>query len=289
VIRYNPLDENYARRIVDVLKTDGRRLSSFYDLELNRNITILIPASPAEYHNQISGEIPRWSNAVFLKKYYQIIIKKPQWFGLEQSFEQTLLHEMSHAYFYRKFLTTTTPLWFEEGLAEYLAGEQIGMDEGVLIANALFSKNILTLKEIENLLSFSQAKARLAYLQSLTVVNYLQGFLQDQQISWPQFLNAVEREGFQKALQDLVRMDIIDFEIKWYQWLKAKYRWFILLNWENLIWIFIVVIFFGAMYAIRYRNRKILASWEEQEQQHQVSYDPGYYISENEDHLGRGM
>jgi hypothetical protein len=108
-------------------------------------------------------------------------------------------------------------------------------------------------------------RARLAYHESLTAVIFMEKLLHQQHISWQQFFNWLISDGFNKALQRATSHDTIDFEIAWYRWLKETYQWFLIFNWENLIWLIIIIILLGSIYAVRYRNRKTLEAWEKQE------------------------
>ncbi|MEJ2051879.1 MAG: hypothetical protein P8Y60_18970, partial [Calditrichota bacterium] len=145
---------------------------------------------------------------------------------------------------------------------------------------------IIPLTNIDSLLSFSPGRAQLAYAQSLSSVLYLKGLLKNSGSDWQEFLASVEEYGFPSALDRDIKMDSIDFEVRWYQWLKHKYQWFVVFNLENLIWFGLAVILIGALYAVRYRNRKILRQWEDEEQMQSYvlfDYDPDERLISNEE------
>lgn len=265
VINYSLEDENYVNKTLTVLKEVLPQLISFYNIDLDRRISIIIPTSRLEYERLTSMSVPTWSGAIFIPENSQIIIRKPEWYSGENEFQKSMIHELSHAFFYEKFSPQQLPLWFNEGIAEYLARGRINLQMGLIISNALFTKNVGKLEEIEEMLSFSEGRARLAYLQSFTAVLFIETYLQKHKLTWAEFFDFVNEDGFYKSLEMVSGMDIIDFEIKWYRWIKNKYRWFVILNWENLIWIFMIFILIGAMYALRYRNKKILDQWEMEE------------------------
>ncbi len=283
-IIYPPAAEARAQSVLQILKTRLPRIEEFYREDMSHIISIHLPATRQEFTRLAGPGIPNWSAAVFIPRYYAIVIKKAQWVSGDVPMGRELLHEISHAYFYEKLKDRQVPLWFNEGLAEFLSGQTVGIRDGVTLSNALLARKIIPLAHIDSLLSFQQRKARLAYLQSLTVVSYLHNqFLRNDE-SWRKFMDRINAVDFDRALQELTQMDNIDFEIRWYRWLQHRYRWFVLFNLENLIWVAMIVVLVGALYAIRYRNRKVLSQWELEEQyEAPLEYDSDTFHFNNQE------
>jgi len=266
-IIYPAEEENLSKIVIQNLETRVTQYESFFAMPLKGIVIIEIPGSPAEYQAGLQERLPIWSNGYFSSSRKAIILKKPEWYMNPEDFGVVFRHELVHAYFHSKFQVTPTPLWLNEGLAEYLAGKWIGIEEGMLLSNALFSKNLVTLTDLDSLNYFNSMRARLAYLESLTAVTFLENQLRQNGVSWQHFFDLILNHGFEESLKLTTSYDLIDFEIAWYRWLKETYRWFLIFNWENLIWLIIIIILLGSMYGIRYRNRKILEEWEGQENQ----------------------
>jgi hypothetical protein len=266
LIRYNLSDENRALQVVKILQKTDPEIQDFYGIDFQGRVTVILAGSAAEFNRLAFQKLPSWSAAVFLPEPMRIVIREPTFIHTTDQLQTEIEHELSHLYFSRRFSNENIPLWFNEGLAEYLSGEEIDLHRGVIIANALFAKKIIPLTSVDSLLSFSPGKAQLAYAQSLSSVLYLKDLLNNSGSNWQEFLTAIEENGFPSALNRNLKIDSIDFEVKWYQWLKHKYQWFIVFNLENLIWFGLAVILIGALYAVRYRNRKILKQWEDEEQ-----------------------
>ncbi len=265
VIKYQPDDENFAHMVQRVLEPAIPEYENFYGVKLQSHITVSLPSSLLDIDQSILHDLPEWSNAVFLPELQKIILKKPQWYSNDQQLSQVFRHELSHAYFHQRFGSRQIPLWFNEGLAEFLGGTHMDISNGVVISNALFTGNLIPLQDMDSLLTYSWSRARLAYLQSFTAIRFLEKQLQQHGNHWLNFFNAIDNYGFEPALKMSTGMDRIDFEIKWYHWVDDQYKWFVIFNWENLIWVFMVLVMAGALYAIRYRNRKILRQWESEE------------------------
>jgi len=278
LIQYHVNDENRALQVVRILKKNVPAIANFYNIVFDRRITVILSGSAGEFQRLTQSQLPNWSAAVFLPAEKKIIIRDPKFLHTQDQLEKEITHEISHLYFTARFSPAALPLWFNEGLAEYLSQEEIDLNNGVIIANALFAKKIIPLTNIDSLLSFSPGRAQLAYAQSFSAILFLENLLHKSGSNWQVFLNSIEDGGFQDALYKNIQMDAIDFEVKWYQWLKNKYQWFVIFNFENLIWFGLAIVLIGALYAVRYRNRKRLNQWEEEEFQH-----PGLFLNDVQD------
>ena len=138
------------------------------------------------------------------------------------------------------------------------------MMQAFKISNALFANNIVDLADIESVLGFSQPQAELAYLQALSAVQYLNELLTQGGYDLQSFHEIIVQKGWSAALQECIATDDIGFEVQWYQSLEKKYRWIMLMDFDNLIWIILVVVLFLALYLIRLRNKRKMRKWEEE-------------------------
>ncbi len=264
-IVYHLSDENVVREIIQILQEAAPVFEKFYQVKIEGLMTILLPFSADQFRHVSPPNLPVWSNGCFLARERTIILKKPKWSGIETPLKQILLHELAHAWFYERFENRQIPLWFQEGLAEYHSSQAIPMSGGILISNALFSGQLVELTDIDSLSMFSTGRARLAYLESLSAIIFFENLLNKNGMNWLNCLDAISNHDFETALHLSTGSDYLDFQWKWYRWLQEKYQWFIILNWENLVWLGMVVILIGAIYSIRYRNKKILMQWAEEE------------------------
>jgi len=282
-IIYSPADEGRAMTVLNILKEAVPRMEHFYGRKLRKPVSVFLPASTRNFNQLTGGRLPAWSGAVYISKKNAVVIKKPEWVSGRFKLRKELLHEISHVYFDAFFRGKRVPLWLNEGLAEYLSGERVGIQEGVVLANALWAKKIIPLSHIDSLMTFSTARARLAYLESYTAVLFLQNHYFTREAEWQVFFRQVAAEGMEKAIRRQTGMDFIDFELSWYRWLQKKYRWFVIFNLENFIWLALILVLIGALYALRYRNRKILSRWEREELFEDPWREPNLHLNdENE-------
>lgn len=265
VIRYDSNDERSAKFLWKTLQKVNPSLQEFFHLKLSQRIVIYWLDRETDFQRMIPAHLPDWVQGFYLPEQKKIVLRRMMGMNQSNNLSEVLTHELSHLYLHQLLGDIPIPTWFNEGLAEYLTGKEINISEGVILANAIFSGQWLELETIDSLYAFTHHRAQLAYIESYTAVRFLERYIQIKELNWTNFFDIICAFGFEKALTEVSGMDEIDFEIKWYRDLKDKYQWFIIFNWENFIWITMVLILIGAMYAIRYRNRKILIEWDKEE------------------------
>ncbi len=264
VILYRLNEEENALKVASALQTVVPRMEQFYGISVPAGLRIVIVSDERMFYQRVGRVLPQWVGAVFIPSRRMILVKSPRWKGTLFDMHKSLVHELSHAFFATKFRDGVLPLWFNEGLAELISEGGISMEAGIELAKAIWFKQLIPLADVDSLFRFSAGRARLAYIQSLSAVIFLREKL-PREAQWEAFLRSVERKGLDAALKEWLNWDRIDFEIKWYKWLRHKYRWFILLNFDYFIWLFLVLMFLLAFVRRYYQNRKRLRRWEQEE------------------------
>lgn len=271
-ILYSSQNEKTAGAIARMIEFHRTRLEAFYGLHAEAEANIIIAASPEEFREYGAARLPEWSSAAYIIPENLILVKSPAWSGSLPQLERDFLHELSHLYFHQKFDSISLPLWYNEGLAEYLGGRRLEMMDEIKLSAAVFSGKTIPLDRIDSLLYFPKPKAELAYLQSLSAVLLLKEALGREGVAWGDFHELVLQAGWEAALQQSTGMDVFEFEEAWLRALKKNYRWLIFLNIDSLLWIILGVVFILVIYLIRRRNKKKLRRWEEQEKRGEPFY-----------------
>jgi len=264
-IQYDLTEEENALKVASILQTVLPRMEQFYSTDLPRGVRIVIVSDEEMFFTIIGHRLPAWVGAVYIPDQKTILLKSPRWKGTLFDMRKSLVHELSHAYFHERFSRQSLPLWFNEGLAELISEGGISMDAGIELAKAIWFRHLVSLADIDSLFQFSAPRAQLAYIESLSAMVFIQEQLPNGD-SWPDFLSHVATFGLENTLKNRFGWDLIDFEIKWYNWLRHKYRWFILLNFDYFIWLLLIVIFMLAVVRRYLMNRKRLRQWEREEQ-----------------------
>ncbi len=159
-------DENIARISLDIVQGQQQRLWEQYKLKPDPiHITI---ADNEDVYKQYSGSSsPAWS--VGLASDDRMLVKSPSFSRQSlNDFQKTLLHETAHL----AVSGIPLPVWFNEGFAQYEAG-QFDLQKRVLVSKAFWRNKLDWAYEIEHLMQMDQAKAEIAYAQSVAMVDYL--------------------------------------------------------------------------------------------------------------------
>jgi hypothetical protein len=264
-ISYDSNDEQQAQILLKTLTEVDPKFEDFFNVKIRQLVEIVLPPKQLEFYYNTPANLPAWAHGVYLAGNQKIILKKPGWMTQPEELSRVLAHELSHLYLHQRLSAIEVPAWFDEGMAEYLSGMELNISQGVILANALFAGKWIGLVEVDSMTSFSESQARLAYIESYSAVLFLEEYIRTKGLNWTKYFDIIYDIGFEEALKKVTGQDLLDFEIKWYRAVKEKYQWFIIFNWENIIWLLMILVLFGAMYAVRYRNRRILLKWEAEE------------------------
>jgi hypothetical protein len=190
------------------------------------------------------------------KKIYLLQKRMRDW----DAFLVVLRHEMVHAYAdYFCADSLFWPLWFEEGLAQYLSGKNITFTDAQKLSTAIAGKNILEARELLRMPD-TRFRVELYYLQSLFIVERLAAMNKLEEFM------RIKDWSPQSQIPSPWR-DWIDFEIWWQSLLQEEYRWFVLLNFNVIIPISFGIIFL-IVYIIKLReNKKRLLDLSVQEEE----------------------
>lgn len=265
LIKYEITNESLALQVVRLLEQNMGRMERFYGIDVNTPVSVVILKSSEDFNSYAKSPLPTWSGAAYVSSQDIILLRNPTWASSDINFQREFVHELSHLYFQKKFEGKDIPLWYNEGLAEYLSTGSIDLHSGLVLSNAIWAKSILPFNRIDSLLLFSKQRAELAYVQSLSAVLFLYKGLGNAE-NRNHFHDMILEKGWEPAFRESVKMDQIDFEVAWYRYIDGKYRWLFILNAENLIWVALLLVLIIGMYLVRYRNKKILKKWEYEEQ-----------------------
>jgi len=256
----NDKDSTIVKYLTNILSEENSYFEFFFRHQLMQDISIVLPDSPNQYREMTQTYLPDWSGAVTIMPEGKIILKPGEYFEPQES-RETLLHELVHIYLSDMQVAHKVPLWFNEGMAMHLSGKSISWNESIMLGNTITSGNLITLKEIDRLLSFGYIKAHTAYLEALLAVQYMIEIYGEGIIAG--IINSLkEGNSFNDALKHNIGRDMLEFEDGWYQYLKQRYSWMVLLQFENLLWIGLVIIVIVGFFYIKVRNRRIIKNWE---------------------------
>ena len=265
-------EQKLGKIIVDLLKIHTSPLEHFFEISVTDTVYVKILSGKKELEIYQKAGLPRWAAAAYLANEKTMVVKSPAWTGSLQSLEKQFLHELVHAFVDAKFGNHKIPRWYNEGLAEYLSGQRLTLVNSLKLANAQATGHLPGLDEIENVNDFPESQAQIAYLESLSAILYLQ--TQIGETNWADFHNRICTVGWENALRDFIGTDDIGLEVDWYKDLEKNYRWMMILNLDNLLWLAAVLVVLSGFILMRFRNRRKLRRWEKEERLNQPFSKP---------------
>jgi len=261
-IWHEPQDAGYSRELADLLERKLPEFAEKLGVPIPDSITVVIAPNRGRFHLLTRG-LPDWTGGVAYPSFARIILQSPTLYADKGQFTVTALHELVHILTdYRG--PSQLPRWFSEGLAMYLSGETMYKNRRPL-GRAVVTGKTYTLEDIEDMLRFGPEQARVAYLQSISFVEFL-----SDRYGWPAIarLLAGYREGSNpdSLFTAISGHSLFDVEIAWHRSLRDHYRWYRLFEWINfdmLLWVsasFLVVVSGGLAIL---RRRRYLAQQDD--------------------------
>ncbi len=250
------LDRDLRRKLSEIESALGTDLTSpvRVDLTLTRE----------EFNRLTRGRVPHWAGGVAYPERWRVVIKAPLFFGQGVPLKVLAAHEVAHLLIHKAAGYNHLPRWMDEGLAQVLAGES---RHGSLrrISRAAAGDRLMGLPRVDMVLGFSAPEADLAYAEARSAVARLVN-----QFGWEgvrRILTGVRQDlEFSDAFHKATGVEYEAWQVEWIEYASAHYRWVALLEIDNLIWIFIVLLAATAVTAAYIRRRRQFRRWREEEE-----------------------
>ena len=256
---YTQPDSLYASQSIHSLMPMFDEIST--DLNITKIDTIQILICPdRRFFNQITfGTLPKWIEGLADVHSNTMIIKSPRWDRTAHDFSRTLIHELTHLLFHQAVNGKPIPRWLDEGIAIFYSKEK-EWATATQISKALLTRSIIPLNDIDKVLNFHREKAKLAYQESYTAVQYMlemydiyaiQGIIDGIRTgkNWDEIFINSTGSSFQV------------FEKEWYNHINEKYKWYFLSEFDSFIWIIILSLFIAVFVILKFRNRRTIKEW----------------------------
>ena len=268
-IQYHAYDTDIADLVLLTIKKNFDRTADMIGYSGPPIANIIISGSEDEY-NQFTGNLmPEWSQGSTDYEKSRIVLKSPSFTGVRVSeLTRTVIHELTH------FLTGAVappgavPRWFNEGTAMYLGGEETFRSK-INISAAIYTESLISLNEIEFVMTFSSDRANLAYAESRAALEYLIKINEENTIKLilaELYLN----KSFDSAFTEVTGMDLIDFEIEFRTEIRQRYKYYFLAAVGDYIWFLIPGLFILAYLAVKIRNMQTIRRWRIEEEQDEI-------------------
>ena len=263
-IIHAPQDSATADVVRELLDIYLARMAPYFGPQDPTGARIRIAANKRDFFGGFHGNVPEWAGALYIPSQRMILVKSPRWMGSHTKLEQDVRHELTHLFVDIAFAPHEVPVWYNEGLAEFLSGEQVDTGRSLQLAWMVSRGDLLPLDSLSRMIRFSSPRAELAYLQSLTAVQHMARELETT-AAWADFHHSVAEMGWTPALNRHLGMTPAAFEARYLEDLKARYNPLVILNTEYLLWIALIGVGVIGFAWMRHRRRVILARWEREE------------------------
>ncbi|KAA3608790.1 MAG: hypothetical protein D8M58_18815 [Calditrichaeota bacterium] len=264
-IYHNPADLALVEKLIKKTGERVKGIENFFGIKPKSEIHIYLTKSDAEFQSYSADGFPEWAQAIAFVNKKIIIIRVANADEINR-LPQVFLHELVHIYLGIQYSNTNVPTWLHEGIAQWLSNENLTADEQVLIANALYSDRLKNLAALDSMFVFSSNQARLGYALARSAVDYFIREYDDRALL--EILDLLEkRESLNGAFKKSTGRDFIDFEVGWYAFIDEQYKWMVLLNVPDLVWVLLVVLFLAAVIRMRIKNKKTVLSWPEENEE----------------------
>jgi hypothetical protein len=271
-IVYCPEDAGVVTELFSSLAQSVPVVHAQLGMQLADTVTFVITPSRDEWARVTAGA-PLWANGIAFPNREVAVLKSPR-FGLPFGpLPQTAVHEYVHLLLTVGAPNAVYPRWFDEGIAQLIAGQISYMDIATL-SRAVSARRVHRLSQLEGMLVMSEFEARQAYAEALVAVQLMQ-----QRYGWSGIANLIHevRKGtpFDEAMPRVLLTRQSTFEQDYAHTLAETYAhgWFT----DTELWVsgaFVLLILVGG-YAAWRRRRRTLERWRDEDHGEPREGEPG--------------
>jgi hypothetical protein len=256
-------EKNLLPELEEVAKRTARKLESLYNLGLPRTISVQVFDSENDFLRSAPVTFPEWGAGAALSGSHRILLKSPSIHFFRFPIRKILAHELGHLALFNLDSRRTIPLWFHEGFAMHVSGEE-RLSDHLQLFKAAVSKNLLPLDRLTASYPPRAQKVALAYIESYNAFDYL---LQKKGIEGMEILFSKLREGddWKDAFTMAFGMSPYAFSVEWLERVRRQYGWILLLGERGMLWSLITALVIFAGVVKFWKIRKKRRSWERME------------------------
>ncbi len=235
----------------DFISVEGARICPQVGLPPGclEGVRIEYVSSRGELVRRIPG-VPEWGVGAALPERNLVFIVRG---GSPDKIERIIRHELAHIALRRKVGDIYIPRWFNEGVAEKIAGGMT-FGEQVRLGWAVLFRGIIPLGKLEQVNTFDSEHAGLAYAEAADAVEFLQNFCPLAQLCDSIAKHRDFAEGFRAACG----MSVYRFYRRWLAHLREKYFVFVVLGDTRFLWSLVGVFLLTAgMWSFIRQRRKM--------------------------------
>ncbi len=269
----------YAGKDLDVIEELDRDLRKLVpDMELHLGtrlpdrVQIELPMTRTEFAWLSRGRVPSWAGGVAYPSEGRIVVKTPQFFGEGVPLSILTCHELAHILLNAASSGKGLPRWFDEGFSQVLSGESRA-GSLTLLARAALADRMMGLPRVEDVLSYSDSDAQLAYAESHAAAR---GMLD--RFGWEVVRSILFLVGsgaeFDSAFESSAGVEYEAWQADWLESAQQKFKNYAFLDLEMIIWVAIMLLSALAAFMVWLRKKRQFKKWAEEEEEELFNESP---------------
>lgn len=270
-IYYYPETEALVDKALRLVQGGIRDLNIQLGFNQDLIVDLYIPRSRREFEKHLYGGRKKWSIAYALPpstdEVGKIVIDPSSIDLYTNPLLSTLKHELLHLFLgdIERKSGHKVPLWFNEGLAQWVAGTPVFSDRSELRINALRS-SLIPLEALRNRFPEAEPQVRLAYQQSESVVEFIAHNFGEKAIR--EIIRGLEQgKDFESALIDTLGLTTRQLEVRWQGKLKPFWPAVLtVLTSRNTLFIIMAILVIIGFLMLRHRSRRRLKEMAEEDE-----------------------
>lgn len=240
-------------------------------------VTIYLAPDPDKFDELAGGHPPEWSAGVAIPAKRVIVLpgflsKRAEPYRLGR----ILQHELAHVALHDYLAPAQLPRWFDEGYAQWAAGEW-GWEGAWQLWLAFVTERAPPLDSISLDWPYADSDARVAYLLAVSAVGYLVehgGGEEGLRI----FLERWREGGaLEPALRQTYGRTLAQFEHDWLKEVERRYGWGLILTQSFLLWL----PFLALVLILTIRRRRRMLARLEALRADEIPDSPAYWLGED--------
>ncbi|MGB9594741.1 MAG: peptidase MA family metallohydrolase [Candidatus Poribacteria bacterium] len=274
IIRYIK-DMKSAKEIQKIAEDFLPKVTANIDCLMDRKIDIWFCETRKEFNRAVNAPIQDWAVGCAYPLQARIIILDPVLSEYRRlDLERIVKHEITHVVFGLCIGENidNVPKWFNEGIAMFISDDW-GYGNYWTILTATIGNSLLPLSSISDNFPTSEYQVRLAYSQSFSIISFISKRYGNEAMK-SCIRELAKGKTFNEALVTATGANIDWIESIWLKDLKKRYKWLSILSSGFILWGGIIFILWIAIFRQKWKNRKIMKQWEEEEKEfYWLEYD----------------
>lgn len=194
---------------------------------------------------------PEWAAGIALPARSFILLRSPKQLTQPGDFRSLFVHELTHLYMARELKGRPAPLWLEEGMAMYAAGEG-GLALASVMTKGVLSEKIKPFAELANRFPSGGDEAALAYAQSYYMVSYILNTFGHHAL--PSILRELAQDrNLTASLYNVTGQSLAQVEAGFRDTMTSRFSWLALLFAGSTLWALVALV---AGVSLVWRRRK---------------------------------